>query len=222
MLERVVIAGLIMFIAFTSCVKIEEDYNTEGAFHSVQLKHSLIQGIDGFVIGDYKVLAKRKVKELQVLECNGTSCQGSYYKFDKYGNMIYAAPSYNMSYTKFEYDKYHNLQKELVSYDGKKIEATRNYNYFKDSVVVKLKDDLGRLLYQDEVPNPSYIHDVEYSDSKRVSAQIIYNMMFPCGEEYLDENRITFQYLKGGLISSVTIANVATNQQKSFDFEYKF
>lgn len=207
----------------TSCLRMqEENYNTEGEFHSVQLDHSLIKGIDGFVIGDYKVLAKQKVKELQVLECNGTTCQGSSYKFDKSGNMIYAAPSYNLSYTEFAYDKYHYIQKEMVSYDGEKIDAIRKYNYYQDSVIVKLYDNNDELLLKKEVPNPIYIHDVEYAGSKQVSKQTIYNMFFPCGEEYPNENEITFEYLKNGLINRVTISNMETSQIKSYDFEYKF
>ncbi len=206
-----------------SCAKLNmEDEVDNGEFHSLYLKHTLIVGIDGFVIGDYTVLAKQKVKQLQVLECNGTSCQGSTYKFDKYGNMIYASPSYNNSYTLLEYNKHHKLMEELVSYDGEALEVRKEYLYYNDSVIEKLSEMKGELILTKAIPNPNYIRDIEYSDAKHISRQTVFNMFFPCGEEYFQENIISFEYLKNGLIDKVTIYNVLADKSKSYDFHYTY
>jgi hypothetical protein len=213
---------LLMIVCFSSCIKLEEDnYQTGGEFHSLYLKHSFIIGLDGFIIGDYKILSKHKVKGLQVLECSGTSCQGSSYKFDKYGNMIYSAPSYNLSYSKYKYDKYHLLEEEKAwfqdEYEYKKI-----YAYYRDSVVAKVIDSDNKVVSKAQVCNPNYIHDIEYLDFKHILKQVKYDMIFPCGEEFLGENEILFEYGKKGLISQVSIYNLTTKKIKSFDFTYEY
>jgi hypothetical protein len=157
-----------------------------------------------------------------VLECNGTTCQGSSYEFDKNGNMIYSAPSYNSSFSKYEYGNHHLLQEEKIWYQDNDFAYTKKYTYYKDSVVVKVVDFDNNLVANNLVPNPNYIHDIEYLDYKQISSQIKYDLFFPCGEEYLGENEIIFEYNNKDLIARVSIYNLAEKKTKSFDFSYSF